>query len=322
MRSTSGIGTMECCSAGVLEHWIAGRSRVRKMKPSTIRPLCLVPFAALSVLFVVLIFAPCSAVASEAGEPEFLGRVVNGDFSVGSSPMTLAQAQGDEDEEEEELEDWEREDLEEEEVLISDPLEPINRAFFHFNDKLYFWVLKPVARGYRWMLPEGFRVAVKNFFHNIETPIRAGNCLLQGKFSGFGNELLRFFVNSTVGCLGFQDPAKTAMGIPIQDEDFDQTLGAWGVGQGIYIHWPIFGPSSVRGTLGLGGDFVLDPLSWPVTVVKSAPARWGIKGYSKVNSVSLIIGDYEALKEAAIDPYISIRNAYVQNRKKRVSEEE
>jgi phospholipid-binding lipoprotein MlaA len=201
---------------------------------------------------------------------------------------------------------------------IADPLEPFNRAMYHFNDKLYFWVLKPVARGYRFVIPEVARIGVSNFFTNIAFPIRFVNCLLQANFTGAGKELARFMLNTLAGFGGFWDHASRGdVGLTKQDEDFGQTLGVYGVGQGFYINWPILGPSSPRDTLGLVGDYFSHPFfyydgPWLIT--------WELRVYDKVNDTSLRIGDYEALKEAAIDPYVAIRDAYVQYRLKKVRE--
>lgn len=199
--------------------------------------------------------------------------------------------------------------------FIPDPFEPINRIFFHFNDKLYFWVLKPVATGYKKVTPDQFRICVRNFFSNLLMPIRAVNCLLQGKFQGFGSELLRFFVNSTVGMLGLMDPAQTALKLEKQDEDFGQTLGLYGLGPGFFINWPILGPSSVRGTVGLVGDMYLDPVIWTSLDLGE---RFVIRGYELVNTTSLSLGEYDALKKAALDPYVALRDAYYQYRQNKI----
>jgi phospholipid-binding lipoprotein MlaA len=119
-----------------------------------------------------------------------------------------------------------------------------------------------------------------------------------------------------MGVFGFGDPAKQEFGIGMRDEDFDQTLGFYGLGPGVYIHWPIFGPSSIRGTAGLAGDYLLDP----VWYVQPALASVAITAEDKVNATSLSIGDYEALKKASFDPYIAIRDAYFENRKKKIAE--
>lgn len=201
--------------------------------------------------------------------------------------------------------------------FISDPIEPLNRVFFHFNDKLYFWVFKPVATGYKRVVPEPARLSVRNFFSNLTMPIRAVNCLLQGKFSGFGNELLRFVVNSTVGFLGLQDPAKTAMGIDKQEEDFGQTLGSYGVGPGFFITWPLFGPSSLRGTFGIAGDIYLDPMAY---ISFNFTEYVLIRAGDRVNETSLVLGEYESLKKASLDPYVALRDAYYQFRQNKIKD--
>lgn len=199
---------------------------------------------------------------------------------------------------------------------IADPLEPFNRAMYHFNDKLYFWVLKPVAQGYGKVVPEAARVGVSNFFANLTFPIRFINCLLQANFKGAASELGRFTVNTLWGVGGFLDPASSKdINLSKQDEDFGQTLGAYGLGQGFFINWPLFGPSSPRDTVGLVGDAFLTPY----TYLSPWYAGAGTRGYDMVNDTSLKIGDYESLKEAAIDPYVAIRDAYVQYRLKKVN---
>lgn len=160
--------------------------------------------------------------------------------------------------------DYVEEEGEEEKVGIADPLEPFNRAMHHFNDKLYFWVLKPVAQGYRLIVPETARLGVRNFFANITFPSRFVNCLLQANFKGAASELGRFVINTLCGIGGLLDVASNQeINIPKQDEDFGQTLGVFGVGQGFYINWPIWGPSGPRDTLGLVGDFFLHPIYFP-----------------------------------------------------------
>ena len=201
-------------------------------------------------------------------------------------------------------------------VTIADPLEPFNRAMFHFNDKLYFWILKPTAQGYNWVFPEGFRVSVRNFFLNLLFPVRFVSCILQANVRCAGIEVSRFMVNSTLGLGGLWDPAK-GLNLPFQDEDIGQTLGVWRVGPGFFINAPILGPYTLRSLVGWIADSFLDPVTWYVSPLW---ARWAVKGYKKFNNVSLTLGDYEALKEAAIDPYVAIRNAYVQFRETLVRE--
>ena len=198
---------------------------------------------------------------------------------------------------------------------IADPLEPFNRAMYQFNDRLYFWVLKPVAQGYGKVVPETARVSVSNFFTNVAFPIRFVNCLLQANFSGAAEELGRFTINTLWGVGGLLDPASSKeINLTKQDEDFGQTLGTYGLGQGFFINWPLLGPSSPRDTVGMVGDLFLTPS----TYFSPWYAVAGIRAYEKVNSTSLKIGDYESLKEAAIDPYVAVRDAYIQYRLKKV----
>jgi phospholipid-binding lipoprotein MlaA len=200
-------------------------------------------------------------------------------------------------------------------TAISDPLEPFNRAMFHFNDKLYFWVLKPVARGYNKVVPEPARVGVKNFFSNLKFPVRFVSCLLQADFKGAARQLGRFVVNTVWGVGGFLDPSSSEqLNIPKQDADLGQTLGIYGVGQGFYLVWPVLGPSSARDSIGIAGDFFL----YPVSYITPWYDWLAVRAYEEVNDASLSLGDYESLKEAAIDPYVAIRDAYHQYRQKKV----
>ena len=219
----------------------------------------------------------------------------------------------DEDSWEEEEEDI---DYLEEEDEIADPFEPVNRAFFTVNDKLYFWVLKPVAQGYSFLFPEPVRRSVNHFFDNITTPIRFVNSLLQFKFKRAGTELLRFGINSTVGVLGIFDVAGDNEGIEVnEDEDFGQTLGVWGLGPGFYMNLPILGPSSLRDAFGSAGDYFLDPVNYVNPLID----RYSIKAGSGVNRASFKIGDYEDIKKDALDPYAAIRDIYHQYRRSKVT---
>ena len=202
---------------------------------------------------------------------------------------------------------------------IADPLEPVNRAFFHFNDKLYFWALKPVATGYKAVIPEDGRIGVHNFFSNVTTPVRLVNCLLQAKFKAAGNETARFALNTTLGIAGFFDPAKKTFKIDKQEADFGQTLGIWGIGTAFYIDWPILGPSNVRDTVGYVGDLAFDPRTYVAYYFLTAEiVNTGTWALDKVNDTSLTLGEYENLKKAALDPYIALREAYSQYRQNKI----
>jgi phospholipid-binding lipoprotein MlaA len=195
-------------------------------------------------------------------------------------------------------------------VRIADPLAPINRVTFQVNDKLYFWLLKPAAQGYNFVIPKDFRICFSNFFSNVMTPVRLANCLLQGKFKHAGTEVARFFVNTTFGILGFGDPGKVVFNMDISDEDLGQTLGRWGFGNGFYIVWPVLGPSTIRDSVGFGGDLFVNPL----TYVEPFAAGVAIGAFRRFNDLSLRLGEYEAVKAAAIEPYTAVRDGYIQFR--------
>ena len=198
---------------------------------------------------------------------------------------------------------------------IADPLRPFNIVMYHFNDKLYFYALKPVARGWRAVVPETARTGVKNFFHNLAAPIRFVNALLQLKGEKAVAELGGFMLNSTFGVLGFGNLAKDVEGLEPAPEDLGQTFGHYGVGHGLYLVLPVFGPSSARDAVGLVGDSFLDPVGY----VDPWELETGLRITDAVNKTSFRIGDYEALKEAALEPYDALKNAYLQRRTKSVN---
>jgi phospholipid-binding lipoprotein MlaA len=202
---------------------------------------------------------------------------------------------------------------------IADPIEPWNRAMYHVNDKLYFWLLKPAATGYKGAVNEEFRGIFSNFYQNIKAPVRIVNNFLQGKPGYAGIELARFLINSVVGVAGLRDCAKECFDISGRDADFGQTLGKYGVGFGFYIVWPVLGPSSPRDTVGWVGDWFLKPQTY-VSSETISPESVGLFAHEQVNYTSFRIGDYEALKQAAIDPYVAMRDAYVQYRKKLIEQ--
>ncbi len=202
-------------------------------------------------------------------------------------------------------------DDEEEPGEIADPFESLNRVFFHFNDKLYFWVLKPVAEVYA-VLDKDVRFCVRNGFQNLLTPVRLVNAALQGKIDGAAVELKRFVINSTLGIAGLADPAGREFGLKKVDEDFGQTLGVYGLGEICYINWPILGPSSARDSAGLIADLLLDPINY--LTAGDPSAAFALAAGKRVNDVSLTLGDYELFVETAMDPYAAVRDAYYQYR--------
>jgi len=199
------------------------------------------------------------------------------------------------------------------EPSVPDPLYWFNYSMYHFNDKLYFWGLKPLAQGYKFVAPVELRRGINNFFYNILFPVRFVNTLLQGKITSAGQEFSIFMIN-TMGSLGFERIAQEKHGFKDSREDLGQTLGSYGLGQGFYLVLPFLGPSSLRDFVGKAGDYFLSPTGY----MNDSEVKMGLTALDVVNGTSLRIGDYEALKESAFDPYISLKDAYLQLRQNRV----
>ncbi|MBF0261404.1 MAG: VacJ family lipoprotein [Magnetococcales bacterium] len=198
---------------------------------------------------------------------------------------------------------------------VSDPLEPWNRFVYAINDIFYHGLLKPIAMLYAAILPEPVRVAVGNFFHNLAMPKHFVSALLQGKVDVAGQELSRFLINTTLGGLGFFDVAETHFNLKSSDEDIGQALGNIGMGDAIYIEWPLIGPSTLRDSIGMAGDVLLNPLTY---YPENQWTRLEIYGLKMVNHNSLHLGEYEDLQKAAIDPYIALRDAFLQMRRDQI----
>ncbi len=213
---------------------------------------------------------------------------------------------------EEDLDDWE--DLEESSD-IWDPFETFNRYMFTFNDRLYFWGVKPVATAYSWVMPEPLRESVYNGWQNLATPVRVANCILQLKFKDAGVEIARFFINSIMGIGGLGDPAERMFDLHRSDEDLGQTFATWGVGFGPYLVLPFIGPSCPRDAIGLLGDSYLYPLNYYIGKFWQNAA---IRAGKEMNLRSLRLGEYEDFKAASLDPYVAARSAYYQYRKNSV----
>ena len=240
----------------------------------------------------------------------------------------------DTDEEEEGFDDEFEDEFGAADKEVFDPLSGYNRVMTDFNDSLYVWVLDPVARGYRWVLPYAARRGVKNFFHNLLFPLRFVNNALQLKIKNTGEEFLRFSINSTIGILGFWDPAKEWFDLEAHEEDFGQTLGYYGVGGGFHVVLPFLGPSNVRDMFSLYPDMQMDPVNYVENRPYNFPKQEGeYQGVSKqtlqevdltllkiINRESLRIGQYANLKKDAIELYPFLRDVYEQNRAKLIKE--
>jgi phospholipid-binding lipoprotein MlaA len=193
----------------------------------------------------------------------------------------------------------------------ADPLEPLNRAIFGFNETFDRALLKPVAEGYRAVLPEMARAGVTNFFSNIADVWIAANNLLQGKPESALQDVMRVAINTVIGLGGLIDVASDA-GLEKHNEDFGQTLGRWGVGSGPYLVLPFLGPSTIRDGIALVGfDTAVDPV-WNVNHV---PTRNTLYSARAVNARADALDAVRAMEEAALDKYRFVRDSHLQRRR-------
>ena len=196
----------------------------------------------------------------------------------------------------------------EEQRVEYDPWEPANRSVYRFNDALDRAITKPVARGYRAILPEPVRRGVTNFSRNLLSPLSAVNNFLQGKVGNGTGELLRFFVNSSIGIGGIIDIA-AMNGVEAHREDFGQTAAVWGVPAGPYVTVPFLGPQTLRDALLLPLDLQLDPLyHYDVSSVRD---RLYVLRLINLRANLLPLED---LLEDSADPYVTLRESFLQNR--------
>lgn len=201
-------------------------------------------------------------------------------------------------------------------AAIADPLEPWNRFWFRFNDIFFIHVAKPVYDGWTFVSPQFVRTGLKNLFHNALFPTRFINSLLQLRFFEAGVEFSRFMMN-VMGSGGLVDLAqnkKTIVPVDPSGEDFGQTLGYWGIGQGFYLVWPFIGPSSLRDTVGRVGDYFTDPIFYLEPWTLSSGVEVGLR----FNALGDVLPAYTDLTSISVDPYIAMREAYASLREAQV----
>ncbi len=216
-----------------------------------------------------------------------------------------------------------------------DPWEPMNTSIFEFNRQVDRFVLKPVAKGYDFVMPSLVQVGISNIFSNLRFAPRFLNNVFQGKVKGAGIEVGRFLINSTVGLGGFFDLAKH-IDLVTPDEDMGQTLGFYGVKPGPYLVLPLLPPFTVRDFFGYVGDVFLNPINWlvvPIIEVNHVPSviahknrmtssiiQSGSRVGEIVNERSRNLEKYQGVEEATLDLYTAVRNAYLQTRAKAIRE--
>lgn len=194
-----------------------------------------------------------------------------------------------------------------------DPLEGYNRAMFQFNETVDKAVMKPLAQGYDFIAPTPVKTGIGNFFGNLADVWIGVNNLLQGKVRDSLSDAGRFLVNTTLGIAGLFDVA-TGMGLDKHDEDFGQTLGSWGVGEGGYFVVPFLGPRTIRDALALPVDFKADPVNW----LNDVATRNSLLGLRAVHDRYTVLGVEKTLEEGTLDKYTYSRDYYLQQRRYRV----
>ncbi len=286
----------------------ASPSQVVAVQPSSTPPAAAASVSAAETLVVFEPSAEASPVdrgSLAASGPETVTPVRGVDSGGDETPVIVAQASGAARAAPDETDD------------IYDPWEPFNETMFNFNVKLDRYVLKPVARVYRKVIPEPFQIAISNGFDNIRWVPRFVNNVLQGKMGGAGREFARFLINSTAGVGGIFDPAKDYWGIRPSNEDFGQTLGTWGSGPVPYLVLPALAPMTVRDGIGQGVDMFLDPLSYFIPFLWD---RLGMKVGDTINERALNYDLFQGVEETTIDLYSSVRHFYLKRREQQIKD--
>lgn len=201
-----------------------------------------------------------------------------------------------------------------EEAEVNDPIEPVNRAIFEFNEGLQVLLLRPAATLYKAFTPPPVREAVGNAMDNLSTSVTLSNDLFQAEWERAWQTTERFFINSTYGVGGLVDRA-AEMGIPKHTEDFGQTLAVWGVGEGFYLVLPLFGPSNPRDAVGkLGVDPFLDGFGWYLKLNDEDAGEWARTVVNGVNEYAGVVDELDQVRKTSVDYYAAIRSMYRQKR--------
>jgi phospholipid-binding lipoprotein MlaA len=197
---------------------------------------------------------------------------------------------------------------------VDDPLEPVNRVFFGFNEGLDFLILRPVALVYRAVLPKPVRIGVGNALRNAASPVILANDILQGA-DGKRVEatVVRFMLNSTIGVGGLIDVG-SYVGLDFHREDFGQTLAKWGVGPGPYMVAPILGPGNPRDFVGVVVDTAINPMTW-ILADEKFWIRMAPSAAEMISTREVALDDVDALRKTSPDFYVTVRQLYSEKRK-------
>lgn len=196
---------------------------------------------------------------------------------------------------------------------INDPLEPANRVIFSANEGIDTYFLRPLAVGYRAVVPTFGRDRVSDFLDNLKSPAYLVNDLLQGNFTMAGSTIGRFALNSSFGVLGLMDVAEP-MGLPGHTADFGETLGVWGIGEGPYLVLPLYGPSNPRDAIGLVADSYTDPLDYYLQTGGRHWAYWTRLGMTAISQREAYLDSLDDVKRTSLDYYSTLRSLYRQRR--------
>lgn len=197
---------------------------------------------------------------------------------------------------------------------VGDPLEPLNRVIFKFNELFRGFILGPATEIYSIFIPPPVRTAIGNVLANLRTPIVLANDVLQGRPGAAWQTTQRFAINSTLGIGGIVDRA-AKMGIEGHDEDFGQTMGVWGVGEGFYLVLPLFGPSNPRDAVGKHVvDGYFDPLDMWLDNTNRDAAVWARASVGGVDTYSGVVDELDQIRKTSIDFYAALRSMYRQKR--------
>ncbi len=196
----------------------------------------------------------------------------------------------------------------------NDPVEPLNRTLYSVHQGIDNYVLRPVAVGYRDVVPRPVRMGVRNFLGNLRTPVILANDMLQGEPRRAGDTAGRFLINTTLGLGGILDVARDHFNVPGHTEDYGQTFAVWGVGEGPYLFIPIIGPSNARDLVGFGVGIVADPFFWFGQGVAVQALDYSRVGATAVDTREGLIETLDEVQRTSLDPYATLRSGYRQNR--------
>lgn len=251
----------------------------------------------LLVVSSVSLLTSCASVSRKQPDPSF-SAAVRGNKLEGESVKA----------EEHDLDEYNR-------ASVADPLEPLNRATFWLNDGVYTIVLRPISKVYEKALPKPVREGIDNAFENVKFPVRLVNNALQGNFKRAGQETGKFLVNTVIGFAGIvrqSDRFPSLADVPAADTG--QTFAKWGIGHGVYIVLPLLGPNSLRDTVGLAGDYALNPVNWATILYGGHAWTIAIPSTNTLRALPDELGKYDSATKNALDRYLAARSSYIQSR--------